>query len=185
MARIMLRQRLFFLVSFLIFLIFLNGCIDNRKPISQISLRQEADHCFSSPISKDHFIIEFVGGKEILTGNLKISIISEQGKSIASTNLLISNYFSVVDNHYLNEEAQVAKLSNIVSHAFDEDKFFLFSDANFTGLDTSSDSIYWNDIKGDSTSIGFDLEMEDFCFGFSKKYQKLTLLRALKNKRQP
>src|SRR5688572_22818176 len=75
---------------------------EESSPANSILLSSEADRFFSTPSAKDHFAIQ-LRGVDLLTSTAYLEITSPDGQKILEQQWLVSDFFSVPDNHYLDK----------------------------------------------------------------------------------
>jgi hypothetical protein len=155
---------------------------EDSPPANPILLSSEADRFFSTPSAKDHFTIQ-VRGPELLTSTAYLEITSPDGRKILEQQWMVSDFFSIPDNHYLDKAGKEHKIRNSITHFFDTANFNAVRSLQINSLWKSSDEPYWKDIKQDSTSVGFSYIKEDRCISYSKKYKTTITFRALKKKK--
>jgi hypothetical protein len=154
----------------------------DSSPANPILLSSEADRFFSTPSAKDHFAIQ-VRGNDLLTSTAYLEITSPDGQKILEQQWLVSDFFSIPDNHYLDKDEKEDKVRNTITHLFDTSNFNAVRWMQINSLWKSSDEPYWKDIKQDSTSVSFSYIKEDRCISYSKKYKTTITFRALKKKK--
>jgi hypothetical protein len=155
---------------------------EDSSPANPILLSSEADRFFSTPSAKDHFAIQ-VRGVDLLTSTAYLEITSPDGQKILEQQWLVSDFFSVPDNHYLDKDEKEDKIKSTITHFFDASNFNAVRLMQINSLWKSSDEPYFRDIEQDSTSVGFSYIKEDRCISYSKKYKTTITFRALKRKK--
>jgi hypothetical protein len=149
----------------------INENIDNN-----ILLKNIVYKVFSNPNKKDKFTISIIG-ESILEGEMVFKIITFDGTEILNetypSNVLINRY--IFDEKSTNKELE-EYIKKRVSEFFKEGNFSIPALSIDSDFDSDySDKKIWDDIKSDSTSIGFYylIGLENGCkISYSKKQRK-------------
>jgi len=150
----------------------INENIDNN-----ILLKNIVYKVFSNPNKKDKFTISIIG-ESILEGEMVFKIITFDGTEILNetypSNVLINRY--IFDEKSTNKELE-EYIKKRVSEFFKEGNFSIPALSIDSDFDSDySDKKIWDDIKSDSTSIGFYylIGLENGCkISYSKKQRKV------------
>ncbi len=167
-----LKKSLFYLYI-LIIIVLGNACSHNS-----ILYKNEVSHNFSNPKTLDQFQLT-IKGKSLLDSETIFTIKNADGitlfsETFPSTDLI--GYGLLYDTTRKQQEDYILKRAK---NFFNEDKFFARAINSKDEFDADySDLEIWNDIKSDSTAIGFSFLIgeENMRFiAFSKKLKKIVV----------
>jgi hypothetical protein len=149
----------------------------NENIVNNILLKNSVYKVFSNPNKKDKFTISIIG-ESILEGEMFFKIIDFEGAEILNetypSNVLINGY--IFDEKSTSKELE-EYIKKRVSEFFKEDNFSIPALSVDSEFDSDySDKKNWNDIKSDSSAVGFYylIGLENGCrISYSKKQKKV------------
>jgi hypothetical protein len=155
-----------------------NDSLKQRTNQSRVLITTKADHAFSNPYTKDHFLLS-VSGKSILDGKISLSISTNDHK------IIFRDHFQATDLLWDYDEADLTKKQK--EEIIRKRMKYFFNDSSFIkpaikiaspfGPD-NSDKAVWLDIKSNKEAIGFVYSYGyegTYAIAYSKKKQKAVL----------
>lgn len=146
--------------------------------LSPVLITIKADHVFSNPATKDHFLLT-VSGRSVLNGKISLSISTNDHKVIFRDSFQATDLLWDYDEADLTKKQKEEIIRNRMKDFFNDSSFIKPAIKIATPFwPDNSDKAIWLDIKSNKEAIGFVYSYGyegTYAIAYSKKKQKVVL----------
>ena len=156
------------------------GCvIPDQVHNDTILVENRLNHPFSHPIKSDEFHIYIIGSNSILEGTVIFTIKDYNGTVIYTEKFPANELLGYHTDYHNKKDEKEDFIEKRITEFFDQENFYNPAIKENDNFDSDYSNLeIWEDIRSDSTAIGFDYligEEDGRRIAYSKKLKKVVM----------